>query len=137
MPTLSLLIFKSPPLLPKRLSHWAFYLPPEDEQQCGRIYSVKKKEFSSEYTQLIYEPFDPGQDKSLLCIEIPSIGIERGQLLTICEEVTKDRRFNLMTRNCQDWVEEVIKKVEEDLNIVKRVDVVALAKTHGYTTFRG
>ena len=58
------------------------------------------------------------------------------QEVNICDQVTRERRFHLITNNCQAWVAEVVRKVEDELHIVKRVNLTELAKSHGYRPVR-
>src|SRR5579859_2367269 len=110
MPPLCLLVFKVPRLVPNRIAHWALYLPPEDgETGDGRIYSVKKAALSSKKTQLVVDEYDPYRE-DIISIPLPDINIGAAQLKAICDEVTKDRRFNLLNQNCQVWVAEVVTK---------------------------
>ena len=138
MPPLYLLIFPTSFLLPNRFAHWALYSPKtEGTLVPGYIYSVKKSGISSQQTQTVNEYFDANKYKDVVYIPIPRIYVEGWVLLEACTEVTEGRKFNLLTRNCQDWVEEVIMKLEDDLKIVDRVNISSLVRAYGYKPLKG
>jgi len=136
MPDLYLAIFEVAFLASKKTAHWALYLPPGDPNTCvGRLYGVKKENFSSSQTQFVTDSFDPQKEQGVLYIPIPGVKIAEANLLAICQEVAENRKFNLVTRNCQDWVLDVIKQVEVALNL-KGIDVVSLARQRGYNRLK-
>lgn len=137
MPVLYLVIFEVTFPAPKRTAHWALYLPPENPNaQAGQLYSVQKQSLSSSQTLFFNKEFIPEDERRASYIEIPGVNIAAANLLAICQEVANNRNFNLVTRNCQDWVLDVIKQVENELNL-KRIDVVALARMYGYDSLKG
>ena len=137
MPPLYLLIVLPPFLVPNRMAHWALYLPAHDKATTGQLYSVKKESLSSEITKSVNDYFDPETLKQKALIAIPGIWLGHAVLLQVCTEITDGRRFNLFTRNCQDWVEEVIARLEEKLGVYPRTNISALVRSHGYTPLKG
>ena len=115
MPTLHLIKFKPPiALLPKGTSHWALFLPHECEEgdSEGLLYSVKKESFISTKTEFQRAKFDPRSASDVLsCMALTEICIKHAVLAEVCYEVSDGHPFNLISRNCQHWVYEVIEKL--------------------------
>ena len=137
MPYLSVLVFKVAPLVPKSFAHWALYLPPEDGGNgVGRIYTVKKLGMTSRITQYSNHPFTLSSE--VLYIPLQHIFVSQNRLHTICELVTNDPgrpSFSIFNHNCQQWVMDVVRKVEEQLGLVQRVDLTAVLRPYGYEPF--
>jgi len=113
MPTLHLIKFK-PPLagLPKGTAHWALFLLYDEQDSVGLLYSVKKESFISNKTEFSVVDFDPQTASDVLsCVALTEISIKHHILSEICYKVSEGRPFNLISRNCQHWVCEVIEKI--------------------------
>ena len=56
------------------------------------------------------------------------IDVETYIVNQICQKVSKERRFDLVTRNCQHWVCEVIEELVKDLNIPGGKEILSRVK---------
>jgi hypothetical protein len=56
---------------------------------------------------------------STLCLEDTDVSV--GQVDKACESVSLNRPFNLVTRNCQDWVKEVLQQMISENLIPQKV----------------
>jgi hypothetical protein len=117
MPTLQLVIFKT--LLPQKAAHWGLLLlnGGADPNCLGTLYAVKKTSFTSKKTEFTREAYTPQLQKS---VDTESLDIEVAHfdLSRTCTEVTYNRPFDLLHRNCQHWVYEVVELLVKRLNIV-------------------
>jgi len=116
MPTLHLIIFKPIPMFPGT-AHWGLFLPYDEGDADGLVYQVKKQSFTSKKTEFNAQDFDPRSSEFSSCIALPEISIKHHVLSDICYDVSHDRPFHLINRNCRDWVREVIEKVVIQLNM--------------------
>src|SRR5271170_3411146 len=118
MPTLHLIIFKPIPMFPVT-AHWGLFLPYDEGDPDGLIYQVKKESFTSKKTEFNATDFDPRLQFATFssCTALPEITIKHHELSDICYKVSQGRPFNLITRNCQHWVLEVIQAVAMHLNM--------------------
>jgi len=139
MPTLRILVFDPSGMMPIRWAHWALYLPLDDEcDSPGQCFGVRKRGFTSSKTQLdIIPALDIYDCENLqLHAEIEHINVSLEELTTICQNTARGRAFNLAFQNCQDWVVEVVKMLEDTLDLPKRVNVRELVKAKGYKPVR-
>ena len=67
---------------------------------------------------------------------LPDFDVECYQVAAACHAVTENRSFNLVTRNSQHWVCEVIELLQARLNTAKKIDVSRLIKTSGVISIR-
>ena len=112
------------------LLHWVIFLPDDDDNvelkllqkdgSFGWYYSVSKNLFSSAETALeIYRATaDKVVSRRLILSEIKVSPLE---LSTTCREVCEDRPFNVVVRNCQNFVCEVVQRLCEDKGIDSEV----------------
>ena len=119
MPTLHLIIFKTAWYGIKSTAHWALLLPAEQvTPHCfGRVFDVQKPTLMSNETQYSNYHFTPEVRDNVDVYHSLNIEVETYTVNQICQRVSKDRHFDLVTRNCQHWVCEVIEQLVEDLNI--------------------
>src|ERR1700737_4320960 len=142
MPTLHLVIFKPWTILSKDADHWALFLPEKEGDPHGDFFGVKKNGYISKMTEFEHVEHCDIQQLQEYTNEIRSIialtelGVDRLVLLHICRDVTQDRPFDLITRNCQHWVCEVIKKLEKRLNVEQTINVLARIKGLGISPLR-
>lgn len=120
MPNLYLLIFEPTEwYYPADAGHWALYFPSKEDESVGDAVEVKKASLVNRRTQF-------GTIKAYL--QIGWCGLQRYELLNIdvlslaaltqiCHGVTEGRPFNIVTKNCQHWVCEVLEKVIERYRI--------------------
>ena len=139
MPTLRILVFDPSGMMPIRWAHWALYLPVDDEcDSPGQFFGVRKRGFTSSKTQLdMVSGFDIYDCEALqVHAEIEHMNVSLQELSAICQDTARGRAFNLAFQNCQDWVVEVVRKLEDTLDLPKRVNVRELVKSKGYKPVR-
>src|SRR5437016_6173596 len=120
MPQLYLLIFEPTEwFYPADAGHWALYVPSKEDEFVGDAFEVKKASLITLQTQfgMMKAYLQVGwcglQNYVPLEINIPSIAA----LNQICYGVTFKRPFNIVSKNCQHWVCEVLEKVIEKYDI--------------------
>lgn len=138
MPTLRILVFDPSGMMPIRLAHWALYLPSDDEfDSPGQCFGVRKRSFTSSKTQLDIRDLDIYDCEALqLHAEIEHMNVSLEELTSICQNTARGRGFNLAFQNCQDWVVDVVRSLEDMLKIPKKVNVRELVKSKGYKPVR-
>jgi hypothetical protein len=136
MPQLHLLIYRPPAFFPARSGHWALFLPYEEGGSVGYGLGVKKASFRTTQTQFeIFEAsLEIGRDDLQRHIKLQIYVNGINDLNVICHGVTQGRPFNLVTRNCQHWVCEVIEVVITRFNIPDGPAELARIKAMGINT---
>ena len=149
MPNLHVLIYKPCRwFLPRKASHWALLLLNEDvnsddvnsddvksgdfnSDDVGIVFDVQKNAFKSKKTQFATLDFKKIRDNvhSAIALEIQ---VTEYQLNMICQDVSKNRPFHLLSRNCQHWVLEVIKRLVEELHISNGDEIIHNIKRLGH-----
>lgn len=130
MPILHVIIFKTPWYGIKSMAHWALLLP-EDEVvpgYFGDVFDVQKPKFTSKETQYSNYNFTSEVRDNVDVYNSLKIDVEIYTLNQICQKVSKNRPFDLVTRNCQHWVCEVIEEVVKDLPIPERNEILSLVQ---------
>jgi hypothetical protein len=113
MPALYLIIFKTPFF--KKMAHWGFLLP--NEGNCSDIVSVKKAALHSKRTEIDYNTLTTDIERNIASYHPLNINIEIYTLNQVCQNVSRNRHFDLFSRNCQHWVLEVLEELVRVLNI--------------------
>ena len=131
--TLHLLIFEIR-YFPKSMSHWALFLPFEENGHKGRIASVRKHISLKRETLFEFTDFDTRTQQQMTKIPLPLI-IEETKLLDACHQVTKNRSFDFWVKNCQKWVCEVVERIEDDMRLETHISIPQIAQSHGYRIF--
>lgn len=119
MPPVFLVKFPNLPLLSPETAHWAILLPtvPYIAGQLPRwgvLYHARKRGFcfplspNTEYERI--EQFDlSGPNINIWdYYELCTVDLTDAEINVACLYVSNPRPFNLVTRNCQDWVKEVL-----------------------------
>src|SRR5271169_5292723 len=121
MPLLHLLIFKTPLVL-KSTAHWALFLPDEDGAPIGLMFHAAQESLTSNRTCISQMSFDVRAHMKQIqsSIVLPDLDVVVYQVWEACQAVSDNRAFNLVTRNIQHWVCEVIEFLQERLNIAKK-----------------
>ena len=99
--------------LPAIAGHWVIFLPFKDGGKNGYGFGVNKTTMSFTASQTQYAITDASLEDDLKdCIPI-QIKFEDGaaELNQICTDVSHNRPFHLVNRNCQHWVCEVLDSV--------------------------
>ena len=135
---LHLIIFKATPLFPQDSCHWALYLPDMDHAR-GRIYTVMQASLRSKHTMCSTHPFHANKltSRSVKAIvALPELRLTNDNTWLACQEVGRGWHFNLFSSNCQHWVCEVIKYLEDDSNIARRTSAIEMLKELGHVPWR-
>ena len=139
MPQLHFIRFKTPRFVPNYFAHVGFYLPDDDNAIAGGIYHVQKSGIISNHTKYEVRDFEQPifnsngettavQMSDLLeCIQLP-IEVEAVELSRACHLATLDRSFNLATRNCQHWADDVIELVVNGLEVQNKDEILRQTK---------
>ena len=135
MPTLYLIVFDAM-FLPNKMAHWTLFLPYKDGCNDGRLFSVKKQGPVSRQTQFVPRDFNIRAEKNITVIQLPLI-VHETTVWNACGDVTEKRLFDLWSNNCQKWVCEVVKQIEETLNLKTHINVPKIASNYGYGLFNG
>lgn len=130
MPTLHLIIFKTPWYGFKSTAHWALLLPENEvTPHCfGDVFDVKKPAIMSKETQYAMYDFTPEIRDNVDVYHSLKIDVETYVVNQTCQKVSKKRPFDLVTRNCQHWVIEVIEELVKDLNVPGGDDILSRVK---------
>lgn len=133
MTTLRVLVF-NPPLLPKSMAHWGLFLPYREGRADGILFQVQKRGYSRSQTMFSQRGFNYRISKSdlLANIPIPEIRVRPVKLNHSCHEVTQNRPFHLLRRNCQLWVFEVIKHLARSEGLDNEEIILAHITTLGF-----
>lgn len=142
MPTVLLLIFKPATIFPKCTAHWGLFLPNEEGRSDGFLYHVKKSNLSlvSSHTQFNQDPFDILQQANLIhsLLRLYELNaVTHIELANACHEETTNRRFNLVTSNCQQWVCQVLENLNNQFNNGQNGDVLDRVKGEGFWPLNG
>jgi hypothetical protein len=139
MPRLHFIRFKTPRFVPNYFAHVGFYLPDDDGAIPGGIYHVQKSGIISKHTK--YEVRDFEQpifatnegattvqlSDVLQCMQL-QIDVEAVELSRACHLATLDRSFNLATRNCQHWADDVVELVINGLEVENGDEILRQTK---------
>lgn len=139
MPQLHFIRLKTPRFVPNYFAHVGFYLSDDDGAIPGGVYHVQKSGIISNHTRYEVRNFEqpifdqnegttPIQLSDLLqCMQLP-IEVEAVELSRACHLATFDRSFNLATRNCQHWADEVIELVINGLGVQNGDEILRQTK---------
>jgi hypothetical protein len=121
----------------KFLAHWAFFIPDREGSAQGVIFEVRK--WNSNKTHFWHRTFNYREESRGLRanIPIPEITIKSPELNQACHRVNKNRRFHLLTSNCQHWIFEVIEHLVENMNIENGVEILKRIEREGYKPLGG
>src|SRR5579862_7863902 len=109
MPALHLVLFKQLPVFSRDTAHWALFLPNEDGEALGILFHITKESYVSWKTEYRQRNFSPRRSPELESIfAISEINVGKAALDAACQRVTRDRDFNIITKNCHHWVCEVV-----------------------------
>lgn len=126
--SLHIMICKPSRHLPKSTAHWALFIPDQEGGSEGVVYSMRKAAFANK-TQLHCSQITLGDMANLQSvIVVPEVKTCEYLLSAVCHEVNTGRSFNLITRNCQHWVFEVIERLVERQNIPEGEEVLTRIK---------
>jgi|SRR5271170_5317292 len=104
-------------------AHWALFLPKSfDPNGCplqGALFHARKEWNNSQGSQpcTIQGKANYGLEPDFLLLSSPSLldshclkdtEVTPAQMSQACTYISQDRSFNLITRNCQEWVKDVI-----------------------------
>jgi hypothetical protein len=135
MPRLYLLIFEPTEwYYPDDAGHWALYVPSKEDETVGDAFEVKKASLVTFRTEfgMIRAYLQNGwcglRQYVPLNIDVPSIA----SLSQICYGVTEGRSFNIVTKNCQHWVCEVLEEVIKKYNILNGEAELRRVKAMGH-----
>jgi len=119
MPPVFLVKFSQPPFRSPETAHWAILLPtvPYNAGQLpdwGVLYHARKKGFccfplsyNTEYERI--KDFCLSHMNGLFDYhELTTVNLTDAEIDAACQQISNPRPFNLVTRNCQDWVKEVL-----------------------------
>lgn len=131
MPILHLIIFKTPWYGIKHTAHWALLLPEEEvTPKCfGYVFDVQKPTIISKETRYSMYSFTPKIQGNVDVYHSLEIDVKAYDVNQICQKVSKERRFDLVTRNCQHWVCEVVEELVEDLDIPGGEEILSRVKS--------
>jgi hypothetical protein len=112
------------------MAHWALLLPEiEFTPYCfGSVFDVQKPAFASKETQYSNYDFTSETRNNVDDYHSLKIDVESYTLNQICQKVSKGRLFDLVTRNCQHWVCEVIEELVKDLNVPDGDEILSRVK---------
>jgi hypothetical protein len=124
--------------LPAMAGHWVILLPYKEGGSVGNGFGVNKQTMSltAKYTQ--YAITEASLDDDLeryMPIEVTFEG-GTGVLSRICTDVTHNRPFHFITRNCQHWVCEVLEKVVQEFPHLNPNGAAEVAKFRTLATGR-
>ena len=124
MPTLHLIIFKTPFF--QSTAHWALLLPADivGFNYFGDVFDVKKTALISKKTEFARYNFTREIQNNVGEYHSLNFDVEHYTLNQICQNVSKDRPFDLVTRNCQHWVIEVVEELVDHLNVERGDEIV-------------
>ena len=120
MPPVFLLKFHNHPFRSPETAHWAILLPtvPYNAGELpswGVLYHARKRGFcccfplssNTEYERI--DHFDLSRENDIFDrYELSTVNLTNAEIDVACQWVSNPRTFNLVTRNCQDWVKEVL-----------------------------
>src|SRR5438046_7432739 len=116
MPQLYLLIYQQDLKkikLPAIAGHWVIFLPFKEGEKKGYGFGVNKTTMSITDKETQYAITDASLDDDLENYYPIQIQFEDGAavLNQICSDISHNRPFHLINRNCQHWVCEVLDRL--------------------------
>jgi hypothetical protein len=106
---LSLLKYRQTPVSTNHFSHWALLYHGEKSDMMCHITQ------GNDSTRAIFEYFPFKESHSVKIIEKVIVGkttLKRGEFLDLCENMAYNYKFDSVEHNCQNWVKEVLAKLQ-------------------------
>ena len=133
MPPLHVILFKQLPIFSKDTAHWALFLPNKDGDNNGVLFHITKESYISWKTEFQQKEFSIRKSADTLenTLKIQEIDVSVASLDAACQRVTEGRSFNVIKKNCQHWVCEVVTDLARKHNLGD-IDILGRIKTLGY-----
>ena len=134
MPDIYLVKFRQPPYSGVA-AHWAIFVAKQNTAYddrglpiWGNLFHASKKKSNCLNLKLRNTEFDHVEEFHLLgspglwtWLLLENTNVTPADVNLACHSVSLNREFNLFTRNCQDWVKEVLKSLVESEQIPEAV----------------
>jgi len=113
--TLQLILFTQSYLFAQSTAHWALYLADDvSTDGVGRLYHIAKAEDGE--PKFCDESFRPSMSQSLRGAVVVGndTDLTEAELRETCMDVSKNRTYDLLKNNCQNWVTDVLQDLVLD-----------------------
>jgi hypothetical protein len=103
-----------------RVEHWGLFVRYEDG--TGKLYDADKAGWINIQTKYKEKDWSPTKSKSMDCtlfLGYTSSTFNQDAMTKACEDVTRDRVFNTLSNNCQEWVKGVLSRLISDNYLAK------------------
>jgi hypothetical protein len=107
--------------VPTRFEHWGIYVDYEDETHSQYLYHADKE--SAIKPRTIYESkprtwlHESVKKVDCLILVGYSSKLTHEEMDNICKKISKDRIFNTLANNCQEWVKSVLSELVNSGNL--------------------
>ena len=101
--------------IPTPYEHWGLFVGYEDGSE--RLYHADKTSLVDIQTRYENKPWSPTRSKKvdvIVLVGYTSTSFTSHEMGKICDNITKDRVFNTLTSNCQEWVKSVLAELVKD-----------------------
>jgi len=107
--------------VPTQIEHWGIYIKYNDKDHSQFIYHADKQSITDYNTKFLYKEWS--KDGDLLkkdrankvdareLVGYSSYKLTHEEMINICTEVSKNRVFNTIINNCQEWVKTVLSEL--------------------------
>lgn len=95
--------------IPSSFEHWGIFV--RYEEGTDKLYHADKVSLFNIYTKYEEKPWSPEKSKKKDCLVLvgyTSKTFNNDTMTEACNQVTRDRVFNTLTNNCQEWVKGVL-----------------------------
>ena len=105
-----------------RFEHWGLFVRYEDGTE--KLYDADKATMTNIQTKYEEKDWSATKSKKMDCIVLvgyTSSTFNQDTMTKACEDVTRDRVFNTLSNNCQEWVKDVLSRLISDNYLAKGV----------------
>ena len=101
--------------IPSQFEHWGLFVRYEDGTE--KLYHANKAALTNILTKYEEKDWSPSKSSKMDCIVIVGYTtptFNQDAMTKACEDVTRDRVFNTLSNNCQEWVKGVLSSLIVD-----------------------
>jgi membrane-associated HD superfamily phosphohydrolase len=101
--------------IPSQFEHWGLFVRYEDG--TDKLYHADKAALTNIQTKYEEKDWSATKSKNMDCIVLvgyTSSTFNQDAMTKACEDVTRDRVFNTLSNNCQEWVKGVLSSLISD-----------------------
>ena len=108
-------------LFAESTAHWSIFVFDEGNTDSGTLFHVKKESYYSgwtiQYEQRRYSIRHSKSANKIIRRRYIDLEVTVAALDQACQRVSKNRSFNIISKNCHDWVQEVVDELTRAMGL--------------------